>query len=689
MKKQKLSLAVAAAMLLGATTTYAGPKVEVLDKRSLPAGSFLAYTEFELSGEPLAESLGLDLDVLDPDQVNQPTKFDYSAGIESYEYSEEAMYALNYQSQSGPHLVNGPRNSKRGGDMASLGQRFMVLADSVKYPAEEIPLNLYPISLPYQAALPEFAGPVDTAVVNGDEIEHLDANGKARKLRTQFPAYYRDYASLAWTDSQTEKVINPAAVGGILLKEVMWSQDFLGGMHVIDSDEEVEAESATQDQDGVHALGVSAVDGMNGVILTEMSIDKLQIMQDQLGYDGKTLGAAISPNYDPANGPIWFPHQVAVNEGSANGVTSIDSLKVTDASSQLRDTWMMLWPVSEYFAFSDQREANSGQNPAFAAVFDGAPFAAAPKANTDADSANDVKGDDAFSIASNLAGMLFKNLDALHFNHDAGTLVDSFDASQNQSKNQSQHVTTYDAAYSIVALSIFQRSQDALPVGYASADGGEVNLNSAQGQRALAMIRAQADFILAQLIADNGLAIDGATLDGTNLGVKADAGQSLDAQFAVIRGLSAAFLATEDSKYRDAARKLYLAVDNQLFDKAIHTWAQQPGQATEHSPWTAAAISAGLREAMLHLKNEEGENDAALELENLAERYVSWFKGVINGPSTDQGMQLAEWLGDSGEQYVEGEGDDIDADNVPKVTGAGGKHGTAMVMAAKVRVSAK
>ncbi|WP_421863777.1 hypothetical protein [Motiliproteus sp.] len=673
MKKQKLSLAISAAMLLSATAAQAGPQVEVLDKRSLPAGSFLAYTEFELSGEPLAESLGLDLDVLDPDQVNQPTAFDYSAGIESYEYSEEAMYALNYQSQSGPHLANGPLNKQRGGDLGALGQRFMELADSVKYPAEEIPLNLYPISLPYQAALPEFAGQVDTSVVNGDEIEHLDANGKARNLTTQTPAYYRDYASLAWTDSQTEKVINPASVGGILLKEVMWSQDFLGGMHVIDSDEEVEASTSTQDQDGVHALGVSAVDGMNGVILTEMSLDKLLILQDQLGFDGNKLGAAITPDYDPAKGVVWFPHQIAVTEGTANGVKAIDGLKVTDTSSSLRDTWLLLWPVSEYFAFSDQREANSGQNPAFAAVFDGAPFAAAPKANVDADNSNDVKADDAFSVASNLAGMLFKNLDALHFNRSAGTLVDSYNG------KQGQHVTTYDAAYSLVALSIFQRSQDALPVGYASAEGGDVDLKSAQGKRALEIIRAQANFILANLIGDNGLAIDGTTLGG-----KADQGQSLDAQFAAIRGLTAAFLATEDSQYRDAARKLYLAVDEQLFDKAIDTWAQQPGQATEHTPWTAAAISSGLREAMLHLKNEEGENAAALELETLAQRYVSWFKGVVNGSSTDQGMQLAEWLGDSGEQYVEGEGEDIDADNVPKVT----SNNTAMVMAAKVRVSA-
>ena len=677
MSRPILSLTALAAMVLCSSAQADGIRVEVLDKRFQPAGSMLAYTEFELSGEPLAESLGLDLDVLDPDQLNQPTSFDYTAGIESYEYSEEAMYALNYQSRMGPHLSNGPLNKARGGSPDKLGQRFLEMAKSVAFPADEIPLNLYPISLPYESGMPEFAQSVDQTVVSSDQVEHLDAAAKEQKLSTQTPAYFRDYKSLSWSNKDTSKVINPAALGGILLKEVMWSQDFLGGMHIAASDEEVEAESSTQDQDGVHALGVSAADGMNGMILTELSLDKLLILQDSLGYDGKKLGAAITPDYDPTQGAVWFPHKVSVKEGSNNGLNAINKLTVADASSSLRDNWLLLWPVSEYFAYSDQRQANTGQNPAFTAVFDGAPFAAAPSANTDSDLTNNVKASDAFSVASNLSNMLFKNLAALHYNADKGTLVDSYDG------KQSQQVTTYDAAYSLVALSIFQRAQDALPVGYASADGGDVNLKSANGKQALDMIKAQADFILNSLTASNGLVNNGMTLGG-----KQDTAQSLDTQFAAIRGLTAAFLATEDNRYREAARNIYLAVEQQRFDSEINTWASAPGQPTIHTPWTAAAISGALREAMLHLKNQEGEEAEALELNTLAQRYVSWFKGVINGPSIEQGMQLAEWLGDSGEHQVDGGNADNDADNVARVTAAGGAHGTAMVMASKVEVSA-
>ena len=651
--------------LLG-SAAHAAVKVE--DTSFNTAANMLAYTEFELSGEPLAEALGLDLDVLDPNRADEPTPFDFAAGIESYEYSEEAMYALNYQSGMGPHLVNGPQNLARGGTMAALGERVLAMADAVGFPADEVPQGMYPLSLPYSSAKPQFAGAVNASPVNGDELSIKTAKGVEKSVKTQVPAYFRDYTTLRWSGS--DNLLNPAAVGGILLKEVMWSQDFLGGMHVAATDEEVEAASASMDQDGKHKLGVSAADGFNGMMLTEQSIDKLAILQGQLGFDGKQLGAAITPQYDPAKGIVYFPHQVKVTESAKNDVGAIGKLDLVDASSQLRDSWMLLWPLSEFFAYSDQRSANSNQNPAFHAVFDGQPFAAAPVANQSGDLSKATAGQDAFSLALNLSNMVFKNLDALHFNRNAGTLVDSWQAGK-----QGQHVTTFDAAYALVALQIFQRAQDALPVGYAAGDNGELNLNTPQGKEALVLVRKQADFILTQLMGKNGLVYDGLTLGG-----KPDAGQSVDAQFAAVRGLSAAFLATQDTKYRTAARKLFIATDKAYFNAKAGTWLV--GSQGDYTPWTQAAISGGLRAAMLNLRNTGAEKAPALELAQLTQRYVSWFRGTVNG-----GMQMAEWVGDSGENIIQGAGSDTDEDGVPQVTAAGGQHGTAMVMAAKARIS--
>ncbi len=94
MRAKLTSIPLISGLIVTAAAT-AGNHVKVLAPTHSAAANYLAYTEFELSGEPLAESLGLDLAVLDPNLINQPTPFDYIAGIESYEYSEEAMYALS------------------------------------------------------------------------------------------------------------------------------------------------------------------------------------------------------------------------------------------------------------------------------------------------------------------------------------------------------------------------------------------------------------------------------------------------------------------------------------------------------------------------------------------------------------------------------------------------------------------
>jgi hypothetical protein len=661
------SLAVLASSVAGAA--WAGSAtVEVTDKTFHVAGGMLAYTEFELSGEPMAESLGLDLDVLDPVVIDQPTAFDYAAGIESYEYSEEAMYAVNFQSKMGPHIANGPLNATRGGTMESLGKRVVELAGSVAYPVEELPLNFYPITFPYAKGMPEFATTPDASEVGRDEVVLVKADGTETKQDVIIPAFFRDFGTMAWREEGMDKTFSPAAAGAEMLKDVMWAQDFLGGMHVKESDEEVEAESATMDQDGVHALGVSAADGVNGVILTEITWDKLLMLRDQLAFDGKSMGAKLTASYDPAKGPIWFPSRVTVTESEKNGVKAIGSLTVADKTSTLRDTWMLLWPLSEVYAFSDQRDMHPSQNQAFLAVFDGAPFAAAPAANRNLDLADDVAADDVFSTVSVLSNAVFKNIDALHFNDEAGTFVDQWDGKAGQT------VTTYDAAYTLAALQIFQRSQDALPVGYASGDGGDA-VETARGKRALEMITKQADFILANLVTKDGLVVDSYTI-----GKGASAQRSLATQFATIRGLAAAFKATGNEAYRTAARNIYLAVEAKMYDKNLGTFADQPGKPTVHTPWTEAAISAGLRELMLTLRNAEGEKEPLLDLANLTNRYTTWFRTVING-----GMQMAEWMGDTGENILVGqEPGDSDGDGVKSVPAAG----VAMVMAGEAKVSA-
>ena len=656
---------------LFAARPFANTKTEVLNKRFITAGAMLAYTEFELSGEPMAEGLGVDLDTLDPNAINQPTEFDYTAGIESYEYSEEAMYALNYQSKMGPHLVNGLLNASRGGDMVSLAKRFVHFAKVTGNDPEILPLNMHPTATPYVSGMPEFAVKPDTTVVNNDEV-FVFRNGKEEIIKTSVPAYLRDYKTLAWVENGMDKTFNPAAFGAALLKDTMWAQDFLGGMHTIAEDEEVEATSSTMDHDGKHALGVSSADGVNGAILTELAWERILYMQEKLGYNGKKLGTSFTPSYD-ASTPVWFPHKVAVTEGSQNGTKSVKALKITEGHSTLRDTWQVLWPISEFYAYSDQRKNNANQNPAFLSVFDGDPFKAAPKKNVDSNRANDVKADDAFSVASNVANLMFENISTIHFDKNAGTLVDRFDG------KKSNKVTVYDAAYSIEALRIFQRAIDALPVGYGSADGAK-SLETAQGKEALMLIKSQADYLIKNAKTSNGL-----YANTVNLKSGASTKKSLGTQFAMVRGLTAAYLATKDEKYRNAGRDLMSSIEKNLYNKEIGTYVDA---SRTYSPYTIAATSGGLRDAINNLKNAGAEKEAALELSLLTDRFTRWFQLVINGNSTNDGAQLAEWLLDSGEFQVAGsKSTNNDGDNVNPIESAGGKNGTAMTMAATVKLS--
>ena len=214
--------------------------VKVTDYNFDTAANMFAYAEFELSGEPLLEGLGVDLDILDPKEVDQPSKFDYTAGIEAYEYSEEAMYEVTEKSGLGLHLINGPVVSRLA-KMKSmenhevLAERYYELADAVGYPREEIFTNMFPTLIEYSKGDPHYIGEVDTE-------EYASGDGD-----TYVPNYQVNFKSLRWDRDKMDKVLNPAAYGGTFLKQALWAGDFLGGFHTIDKDEELEGETPNDD----------------------------------------------------------------------------------------------------------------------------------------------------------------------------------------------------------------------------------------------------------------------------------------------------------------------------------------------------------------------------------------------------------------------------------------------------------
>jgi hypothetical protein len=640
-------------------------QVPVTDYTFDTAGNMFAYSEFELSGEPLAEALGLDLDVLDPRKIDKPTKFDYTAGIESYEYSEEAMYEVTEKSGLGLHLIHGPvteqlaKNVHKSNDEA-LADRFYELADSVGYPREEIFRNMFPTLIEYASGDPHYAQKVDT-----DVYAENDDN-------TYVPVYQVDFQSLRWDRDKMEKVLTPSAYGGVFLKQALWAGDFLGGFHTVDKEEEIEAKTPNDDKDKNIALGVSSADGMQGMILTEQIWNKLNYIRDHLFYNAnnQSLTKASGSRYNPAHGFVYLPHKVQVIEDGNKLAPNVKQLKVEDSRSLLQDQWLMLWPASEFYGMTDQRPENKNQNPAFLAVFDGAPYPSAPKENLDADAANDISSTDPYSVNRDVLLQVFKNIDAMHFNPKIGAFVE-----EHGGKQQGKRVDTFQAGYTMEALRIFERAIDGLPVGYASGEDAK-GLGTPEGKRALELIKSQADFIVKHLMRKDDLVANGYVV-----GEGAEKSEpTLLAQLGAIRGLTAAFLATKDEQYRDAARKIYAAMDEHFWDKQLRVYRTGKGK-IEYTPFVAGALSGVFRVALNNLNNTEtDETVKALERETIISRYVDFYDRIIDGPSVKEGMQASEFW-DTGDVYKKGDkSGNSDHDHVPQVQKGHGKYGIAPIL---------
>jgi hypothetical protein len=645
--------------------TSANISVPVTDYSFDTAGNMFAYSEFELSGEPLAEGLGLDLDVLDARKMDKPTKFDYIAGIESYEYSEEAMYEVTEKSGLGLHLIYGPmteqqaQKAQKSNDEV-LAERFYQLADSVGYAHEEIFRNMFPTMIEYAGGDPHYAQKVDTDV-------YAENNDK-----TYVPVYQVDFQSLRWDRSKMEKRLTPSAYGGTFLKQALWAGDFLGGLHTVDKDEEIEAKTKNDDQDPNIALGVSSADGMQGMILTEEIWNKLNFVRDHLFYSAKQQGLtkAAGSQYNPQSGWVYLPHEIEVIEDGNELAPKVKQLIVKDKRSLLQDQWLMLWPASEFYGVTDQRPDNKNQNPAFLAVFDGSPYPSAPKENLDQNPTNDVVSNDPYSVNRDVVLQVFKNIDAMHFNQEVGAFVEENDGSA-----QGKRVDTFQAGYTMEALRIFERAIDGLPVGYASGEDAQ-GLGTPEGKRALELIKKQADFIMNELIREDGLVANGWII---GQGPETDE-PTLLAQLGAIRGLTAAFLATKDEQYREAARKIYEAMDKHFWDQKLRVYKTGKNE-MKYTPFVAGALSGVLRIALNNLNNTDSDQPVkVLERETIISRYVDFYDRIIDGPSIKEGMQASEFW-DTGDVYIKGDkSGNTDGDNVPQVQAGHGKYGIAPIL---------
>lgn len=665
-----LSSALSCSLLLTACTSLGGDKpsvkVPVTDYRFDTAGNMFAYSEFELSGEPLAEGLGLDLDVMDVRKVDKPTRFDYTSAVKSYEYSEEAMYEVVEKSGLGLHLMHGSVNQELAKQAKTTSPEMLVnrlyrLADAVGYPRDQIFQNMYPTFMEYSGGDPHYIQKVDTG-------KFADGEGG-----TYVPNYQVDFATLRWDRHKMDKTLTPAAYGSTFLKQALWAGDFLGGFHEKESDKELEAKAAIDILNPKIGLGVSSADGIQGAILAEEIWNKLAYIQNHLFYNAKTarLEHGSGVHYDPAQGLQYLPHQIAVQEKVADGVAQSAGLTVTDPKSELQDQWLMLWPLSEYFAVLDQRPSNPNRNPAFQALFLNGLFPKAPKQNTDDSYQNDTFSLDPFSLNRNILLQVFRNIQAMHWNEQQGMFI-----TEHNGTSQGDRMDVFQAGYTMEALRIFQRAYDGLPVGYASGEQGE-GLHTPEGKQALDMIRKQADFLLAK-----GLDRQGLMGNGYSIRQGLDASPAtLKAQIGAIRGLTSAYLALKDPKYREAARKLLVKVDQTFWDPEVTAY-RTVGDRYVYDPYIAGGVSAMLRIGIQNLYNIPSDTEKPKELDRktILNRFQGFYDQIIDGPSLHEGMQASEFW-DTGDSYVTGDNSgNTDKDHVPQIQAGHGKYGISPIL---------
>lgn len=593
------------------------------------ADQMLLANELFLSGEPFAESLGYNLDDLDPMVLNSPDSIAYTTGIDGYEYSRYLLGTVISRSGIGLHMMWSPMI----GQMAAMepadfdGKYTGGMINGFKEDDEMMMMVGHFSMLANQMApknpFPQFA-----------EFE----SGNPQLPQTVAPDFATDFSTLRWDRSQFSEVLNPAAMGQSLWKQYYWAKDMLGAFHdgdnnTIEADGIISPDAAGTpnfDPNNNVFYGGNNSDGFIGQVLTAEGINKVVFILNQLAYDGNSLGMVDPATYDPANGIRYFPHGVAVTETIVDATMppKPTAFEVIDASSLLFDQVSLLLGTLSFKNMMDPT-INDPAHLAYHAVFDGDPFPA-PMSQTG------MMGP--YDIMAGASMVLFKNLLAMHFDQTAGTFVDVSNLVGGQ-VSKGKNISAINIGYTLLALSKVATEFAGTPLAQMATDA----------------LNAQATYVLTKLKDPNG----GYANDYSTEGEVSDSPKLATTQAAIARGLYAAYELTSNAEYLNAANEAYQYLIQKFYVPSLKIFKTELGsnQAT-FTPQVLAVLSGGLREASV-----VGQQADAAAI------YTRFFNKVYN-PML---MAEAEPTGETG--------NDSDGDGIPYV--AGGK--VATVFAAKAQ----
>ncbi|MFT3841791.1 MAG: hypothetical protein QM723_32675 [Myxococcaceae bacterium] len=671
----------------------------------------LASGEMQISGEPLAEAMGRDLGDYSRDHLPADLYFDttplspgawidlpgYSTGIESYEYSKQAMNTIAFESGAGTSLVhaaliettsdgglaalservhhyaeasNGlgrfifdggtfPTNNLRGGDFNPLGAGL----------PENNPLG-WPGIWPTNHVFKSFDPTIDPSHAVGLWCAISSDDDPGATGAASCPDYECDATTLHLRDraAQSDFTVTPGADGFSAWKYALWSINYLQVMHdsteagVSSVDEADLALVGTANNTVVGAddtgaetapgtwAGSSDIEGFQAAMfLTELDARADDWLLRLSTDDGQSLGGftslAEALKYD-GNAPLrWFPSKVAVTETADPSGFPRPAYALASADSDLLDQLGLALGYSTAYALTDLGNADVGGSQPARVYFDGDPFALDNGQPDGEPTLHDR------SLAMVRVSMV--NVLRMHRDPASGYLVDQVTMA-GSTPNRGATASTVDAAYAILTLrasmralssqlELYSNNTPDRAIGTAMLDTLPLNLGTASSATFSQGLRAQL-VSEAELLFDHLTSADGRAAPGWDVskGVPTGGTDTLDAHTAAVRGLFAAYLATGDTRYRDRAMAVFNRIETVFYDEDARLYSDAPAPADHvtYTPLRFALLQSTLRDVYELVGSRAGGEALALDVESRIGRLN---KLVLNGWDDRNQDRQVDW----------------------------------------------
>jgi hypothetical protein len=636
----------------------------------------LAGGEMQISGEPLAETMGRDLggysrDVLPPDLYNDATLAvswidlpGFSTAVESYEYSKQPMNFLAFESGAGTALAHAARVP----DLAAAIQQFAAASGAAGkwvFPAGTYPVNnplgntnpsgngkpannplgwpgIWPTNHVFASFDPAIAPTSDFAQRCSISSDDSPQGAGTRELVADYECEATTL-HLADRAAQIDPTITPGTDGFTTWKYGLWTINYLQIMHD-DQEGPIDAVAAGDvAKVGTAGFGVyvgsSFIEGFQAAMFVLESDARADDWLARLSTaDGATLSGFASTSaalaYDFTTAPRWFPGRIAVTETPGADGFPVPAYALASADCELLDQIGVAMGYAELFALTDHANVDLGGSQTARVYFDGDPFA-------DDDQLAD--GDDTVhDRALAMMRVAVMNVARMHATSD-GVLVDHVDL-QGTTATRGHTVAMTSTAYVVIGLRTVLRSLgsqlelysnntpdaattgalDALPIHDPS------DPTRTFGGLVRAMIHAQAELLFDHLTDATGRAYAGWD---TAAGQPTDQTDSLDAHTAAIRGLFASYLATGDTKYRDRALAVWARLEATFYDAGARVYRTEPVTAdlvytVTYTPLRFALLQSTLRDMYELIATRPGGEALVLTLE---QRIARLDKLVLNG----------------------------------------------------------